>query len=105
MGSFELVSEGRELPVVAFKLAVGVSKYTAYDLSRKLREHGWLVPAYSLPPDREDIVVLRIVVRNGFSFDLADLFLADLERAVDWFERLSAPMPQAETSGATSFHH
>jgi glutamate decarboxylase len=103
-GHFELVSEGRELPVVAFKLAQGVSKYTAYDLSRKLREHGWLVPAYSLPPDRQDVVVLRIVVRNGFSFDLADLFLADLGRAVEWFERLSAPMPSEDT-GATGFHH
>jgi glutamate decarboxylase len=104
MGPFELVSEGRELPVVAFKLAQGVSKYSAYDLSRKLREHGWLVPAYSLPPDREDLVVLRIVVRNGFSFDLADLFLADLRRAVEWFGRLRAPMPSEET-GATGFHH
>jgi glutamate decarboxylase len=104
MGPFELVSEGRELPVVAFKLAKGVVKFTAYDLARKLREHGWLVPAYSLPPEREDVVVLRIVVRNGFSFDLADLFLADLKRAVDWFGRLSAPMPQ-EDSGATGFHH
>ena len=104
MGPFELVSEGRELPVVAFKLAQSVDKFTAYDLSRKLREHGWLVPAYSLPPDLEDIVVLRIVVRNGFSFDLADLFLADLGRAVAWLERLSAPMP-SEDAVATGFHH
>jgi glutamate decarboxylase len=104
MGPFELVSEGRELPVVAFKLAQGVSTYTAYDLSRKLREHGWLVPAYSLPPNQEDTVVVRIVVRNGFSFDLADLFLADLERAVEWFDRLTAPMPREDT-GAIGFHH
>ena len=104
MGPFELVSEGRDLPVVAFKLAQDVTTYTAYDLSRKLREHGWLVPAYSLPPHLEDVVVLRIVVRNGLSFDLADLFLADLKRAVEWFERLSAPMPQ-EDAAATAFHH
>jgi glutamate decarboxylase len=104
MGPFELISEGRELPVVTFKLAADVTTYTAYDLSRKLREHGWLVPAYSLPPDLEDVVVLRIVVRNGFSLDLADLFLADLQRSVAWFERLSAPMPQEET-GASGFHH
>jgi glutamate decarboxylase len=104
MGPFELVSEGRELPVVAFKLAEDVSTYSAHDLSRKLREHGWLVPAYSLPPNLEDTVVVRIVVRNGFSFDLADLFLADLERAVEWFDRLTAPMPR-EATGATGFHH
>ena len=104
MAPFELVSEGRELPVVAFKLRESVVKYTAYDLSRKLREHGWLVPAYSLPPDCQDVVLLRIVVRNGLSFDLADLFLADLERAVAWFDRMGAPMPQEHT-GATGFHH
>lgn len=104
MGCFELVSDGSELPVVAFRLAEEVTKYTAYDLSRKLREHGWLVPAYSLPPDREHIVVLRIVVRNGLGIDLADLFLADLKRAVDWLGGLSAPMPQ-EATCATGFHH
>ena len=55
-----------------------VTKYTAYDVSRKLREHGWLVPAYTMPPKREDLVVLRVVVRNGFSHDMAELFLRDL---------------------------
>ena len=55
-----------------------VTKYTAYDVSRKLREYGWLVPAYTMPPNREDLVVLRVVVRNGFSHDMAELFLRDL---------------------------
>jgi glutamate decarboxylase len=94
LGPFELVTEGRDLPVFAFKLKDTVDTYTAYDLSRTLREHGWLVPAYSYPPKREDLVVLRIVVRNGLSFDLADLFLHDLERSVEWYANLSGPMPR-----------
>jgi len=104
MGPFELISEGRELPVFAFKLKGDVTRYTAYDLSRKLREFGWLVPAYSYPANREDLVVLRVVVRNGFSMDLASLFLDDLKRAVEWFDNLSGPMPK-ETDPAGGYKH
>jgi glutamate decarboxylase len=58
-----------------------------------LRERGWLVPAYTMPPNWEDLVVLRIVVRNGFSHNMADLFLRDLREAVAWLDHLSAPTP------------
>jgi glutamate decarboxylase len=78
MGPFELLTEGRDLPVFAFKLRDGES-YTVFDLSERLRTRGWLVPAYTLPENLTDLAVLRIVVRNGFSRDLADVFLADLE--------------------------
>ena len=44
-----------------------------FDVSAALRERGWLVPAYTFPADREDLAVLRVVVRNGFTHDLADL--------------------------------
>ena len=63
-----------------------VAKYDVYDVSRKLRERGWLVPAYTMPPKREDLAVLRVVVRNGFSHDMAELFLRDLHEAVDWLD-------------------
>ena len=33
--------------------------------------YGWQVPAYTMPDDATDVVVLRIVVREGFSADLA----------------------------------
>ena len=50
-------------------------RYDVFDVSRRMRERGWLVPAYTFPPNREDLSVLRVVCRNGFSADLADLFL------------------------------
>jgi glutamate decarboxylase len=103
MAEFELVSDGRDLPVFAFRMADGITKYTAYDVSRKLRERGWLVPAYTMPPNREDLVVLRVVVRNGFSHDMAELFLRDLRVAVEWLDGLLAPMPQEKAP--TGFHH
>jgi glutamate decarboxylase len=72
-------------------------------VSRKLREHGWLVPAYTMPANREDLAVLRIVVRNGFSHDMAELFLRDLRVAVDWLNDLESPMPREEQP--STFHH
>ena len=80
-----------------------MTKYDVFALSRKLREHGWLVPAYTMPPKRDDLAVLRVVVRNGFSHDMAELFLRDLRTAVDWLDRLEAPMPPEEQP--SSFHH
>jgi glutamate decarboxylase len=35
------------------------------------------VPAYTFPEDMTDTAVMRIVIRNGFSFDLANLLLDD----------------------------
>jgi glutamate decarboxylase len=78
LGPFELLTDGSELPVFACKLRDDRAGYTVFDLSERLRARGWLVPAYTLPADMTDTAVLRIVVRNGFSRDLADLLLADL---------------------------
>jgi len=77
MGPFELLTDGSELPVFAFRLR-DPGTYTVFDLSERLRQRGWLVPAYTFPADLQEVAVLRIVVRNGFSMDLADIFLADL---------------------------
>jgi glutamate decarboxylase len=79
IGPFELLSDGSELPVFAFRLRdPEASGYTVFDLSERLRLRGWLVPAYTLPADLQDTAVLRIVVRNGLSRDLASALLDDL---------------------------
>ena len=93
-----------QLPVFAVALDPGVSRWDVFHLSAKLRERGWLVPAYTLPADCEELAVLRFVVRAGFSRDMADLLLDDIERAVDWFESLDGPMP-APAERPSSFHH
>jgi len=100
---FDVITRGTDLPVVCFTLKKDVTKYNVYDLSRKLREAGWLVPAYTMPPKREDLAVLRVVVRNGFSHDMAELFLRDLQTAIEWLDDLDAPMPHEEQP--SSFHH
>lgn len=93
-----------QLPVFAVRLDPAVERWDVFHLSDKLRERGWLVPAYTLPADCEQIAVLRFVVRAGFSRDMADALLEDLERAVRWFDHLDRPMPTA-MGQAGSFHH
>ncbi|MGD1012270.1 MAG: glutamate decarboxylase [Acidimicrobiales bacterium] len=103
LGPFSLVSRAEGIPVFAFRLTDTVP-YSVYDISEALRSFGWLVPAYTLPPDLDEVSVLRVVVRNGFSRDLARLLLSHLEAVVN---RLAA---SAEPHGGraemrTTFHH
>jgi glutamate decarboxylase len=107
IGPFELLSDGSDLPVLAFRLtdpdAVG---YTVFDVSERLRQRGWLVPAYTFPENMQDTAVLRIVVRNGFSQDLAGPLLDDLRAQV---KALSAaecsPVPLMPPGQRTAFAH
>jgi glutamate decarboxylase len=101
LGPFRLLTDGSQLPVFAFTVADG-QPFSAFDVSTALREEGWLVPAYTFPANREDIAALRIVVRNGFSHDLAGLLLDDLRRVLDRLKTQPAPRRGPE---ATSFAH
>ena len=100
---FELVSEAKELPVFAFRAADGVERWSVYDVSERLRGHGWIVPAYRMPDGMQDVHVLRVVVRNGFSRDLAGLLLRDLRSVVDGLRRDDGRRDR--TGDRTSFHH
>jgi glutamate decarboxylase len=77
LGQFDLLTDGSELPVFAFKLRDDIDAYSVYDISERLRMRGWQVPAYTFPENLTDMAVMRIVVRNGFSMDLANLLLDD----------------------------
>jgi glutamate decarboxylase len=68
-----------------------------------MRDRGWQVPAYRMPPNREDLVVQRVVVRNGFTRDLADMLLRDIRRHLDWFEM--QPGFRSSTEDPKGFHH
>ena len=96
IGPFELLSEGRDLPVFAFKLRDDVASYSVFDLSERLRMRGWQVPAYTFPADMTDTAVMRIVIRNGFSMDLANLLLSDLRQHVRFLEHHPQTQPPPE---------
>jgi glutamate decarboxylase len=103
LGPFELVTKGDELPVFAFTLKAEIENFTVFDVSNALRERGWLLPAYTFPKNREDLAALRVVVKRGFSEDLADLLIHDLERQLPRLQKQSAPVHDRDT--ATAFHH
>ena len=75
----ELMSTRDALPLVCAKVADGMG-FTAYDISAKMKERGWIVPAYTLAKDADDLAVIRVVVREGMSRDMADLLVADFHR-------------------------
>jgi glutamate decarboxylase len=103
IGPFQLLTDGSELPVFAFELKPEVERYSVYDVSDGLRKRGWQVPAYSFPANLEGTNVLRVVVRNGMSRDLADLLIADLRREVAQLDKLSSRLPQHPDRAR--FHH
>ena len=84
---FDVISDGSAIPVVAFKLVEG-AKYTVFDVSALLRSYGWQVPAYTMPDDASDIAVLRVVVREGFSANLARALRDDLVEVLAKLDRV-----------------
>lgn len=103
MPAFELWNDGSDIPVFAWRLRAGhTDNWNLYHLSDRLRSRGWLVPAYPMPADLQEVTVQRIVVRNGLSMDLAESFLEDLRAQVTWLDSLEGPMPAVRQTG---FHH
>lgn len=105
IGPYRLLTDGSDLPVFAFTLGPEVKNYTVFDVSARLREQGWLVPAYTFPENRQDLSVLRVVVRAGMSRDMADLFLDALRKQTASLEALTAPLPDRAPEEISSFKH
>ncbi|HEU0190129.1 MAG TPA: glutamate decarboxylase [Mycobacterium sp.] len=80
-GRFEVISDGSAIPVISCRLT-GEPGYTEFGVSHELRTSGWQVPAYTMPEGAEDVSVLRVVVREGLSADLARALFEDIMNAV-----------------------
>ncbi len=108
LGPFEIIYDGEMdagIPSLCWKIKDGVVPgFNLYDLADRLRSRGWQVPAYSLPPNVQDLSIQRILVRHGVSRDLGSLLLDDMKRAIDHFKRhpVHTPLTPGEASG---FHH
>jgi len=76
---FDLINKDIKLPILALTITESAG-FSVYQLSDKLRERGWIVPAYSLPADAENVKVLRIVIKENFSRDMADMLIQDMLR-------------------------
>ncbi len=85
LGPFEMITRGTDLPVICWRRKDGAN-FTLFELSERLRYHGWQVPAYTMPENRTDLAVCRIVVRHGFSRDLGTLLVGHMKEAIDEFQ-------------------
>ena len=77
--NLQLINEDIKLPIMALTVK-NKNEFTVFQLSDKLRERGWIVPAYSLPADADNVDVLRIVIKENFSHDMADMLVQDMQR-------------------------
>jgi glutamate decarboxylase len=108
IGPFDLYFDGdsaKGIPAVSWKLRDGVDTgYSLFDFSERLRARGWQVAAYTMVPNLEDVVVMRILVRHGFSRHMADLLLEDLARCIDYFARHPVTHKMTALDGASHNH-
>ncbi len=90
LGIFEIIFDGnpnKGIPAVTWRLKEDAEvSFNLYDFADKLRSRGWLVPAYSLPKYADNVVVQRILVRQGFGLDMASLLMQDIKRTLKYFE-------------------
>lgn len=107
-GPFRLLYRGdpvEGIPALTWTLEEGADvPFNLYDFADRLRNRGWQVPAYALPPGAEGTVVQRILVRQGFGLNMARLFLEDFRRTVDYFARhgVGSNLTQQEAGASTT---
>lgn len=85
LGKFDLLNKEALFPVIALVLKDS-SKYNVYQISSLLKTKEWVVPAYTLPPNAEDMEVLRIVVKENFDRSMINSFIEDLIDVIDELE-------------------
>ncbi|MEX2962271.1 glutamate decarboxylase [Microbulbifer sp. TYP-18] len=85
-GFFEIMNKTQRIPVVALTLKDGLN-FNEYDVSAKVRERGWVLSAYSMPPDAESVNTLRVVVRPHLNRDSVHILRDDIVNACEWLKQ------------------
>ncbi|NGX37714.1 MAG: Glutamate decarboxylase [Chlamydiae bacterium] len=88
-GKFEMINRSQKLPIVAVSLKKEIKAYSVFDISNKLRERGWVMSAYTMPPNAEEVALMRVVVKENFSHDMADILYQDILNACESLEKTS----------------
>ncbi|KAL5076935.1 hypothetical protein RYX36_015919 [Vicia faba] len=101
MERFNIVSKDDGVPLVAFTLK-DHTNFDEFQISDLLRRFGWIVPAYSMPPDAQHVTVLRVVIREDFSRTLAERLVADIEKVLHELDALSARIRMISSSSSVT---
>lgn len=86
-GKFDVLNRSQRLPVVALSCKPDVKRFNEFDISSKVRERGWVLSAYTMPPDAEEVRSLRIVVRPHLNEDCVGILAQDIEWALQYLEQ------------------
>ncbi|MFW5837350.1 MAG: glutamate decarboxylase, partial [Desulfovibrionaceae bacterium] len=100
LGVFELLTDARYLPVVVVALKDD-SDFTVFQIAERMREKGWIIPAYTLPPNAEEVAVLRLVVKENFSRDMAEMVAGHMQKAIG---KLQEEKPRRRTPADGAKH-
>ncbi|MGF6732061.1 glutamate decarboxylase [Paraburkholderia youngii] len=85
-GYFTIMNEEQRIPVVAVTLDKSVTKFNEFDVSNKVREKGWVLSAYSMPANAEEVKSLRVVVRPHINHNVAQMLARDIVNACKYLE-------------------
>ncbi|MGA9868630.1 MAG: glutamate decarboxylase [Acetobacteraceae bacterium] len=109
LGPFELAFDGdsrKGIPAVSWMIKDGLDPgYSLFDLSDRLRVRGWQAAAYTMLPNITDMVVMRLLIRHGFSRDMADLLLNDIRLSIEHLQKHPPTKPLTPAEGTTFTHH
>ena len=88
IGVFSLIGDGEEqLPLVAFQLAEEHA-YDEFDIASQLAaERGWMVPAYTLPPNADHVKIMRALVKLTLGHTLTTTLADDIAEACATLEK------------------
>lgn len=84
-GKFEIINPDVMFPLITVKLKD--CDFSVFNLSEKLRQKGWIVPAYTLPANADDIAVLRMVVKESFSKDMVEMLFSDIMESIEMLQK------------------
>jgi glutamate decarboxylase len=100
-GRFDMLNEAQLLPIVAFKMREHTN-FSIFELSEKVRQRGWIIAAYTLPKNAEQIAIMRVVVRENFSRDMAEMLYSDIIEACNELQETGTGMvpPSAGEDGS-----
>ncbi|MEL0607851.1 glutamate decarboxylase [Vibrio echinoideorum] len=106
LGLFDIIYDGRGgIPAMSFSLKKDIdADFNLFDLSDAIRARGWQIAAYSMPSNREDLVIMRVLIRHGVSRDMVDLLIKDLKRTIEKFNKFPV-VNSVDEDSASSFNH
>ncbi|KAG7558470.1 Glutamate decarboxylase [Arabidopsis thaliana x Arabidopsis arenosa] len=100
-GRFNIVSKENGVPLVAFSLKDS-SLHNEFEVAEMLRRFGWIIPAYKMPADAEHVTVLRVVIRDDFSRNLAERLVSDFEKVLHELDMLPSRIHDRMANGTVN---